>query len=312
MGQNLSVTGLLLAVFVAGANGQEIAMITDSQVEPAYYGGNCYGGGCYDGGCYGGDCYGGGCAPCDLGCGECDLGKLFFDFDATFFKYHQSGGVKSVAAGNLVGGGDGAEFDFNFAPRFTTGYQAPSGMGIRAIYWTFDDSAVTENGLGFVDIEAETFDLEVFKSVSIGCSTTAEVMAGLRVAKFEQRDDSDLDYEVDGTGLTMGLELSHRCGCNQRVYARARGAIVQGDSELDDEGSLDDFNGVGIDNTIGQMEIATGWEGRKCMGCGTLVYGAGVELQQWFDVAVAADADDEAYLTDAGWGGFTLRLGYEF
>lgn len=139
-----------------------------------------------------------------------------------------------------------------------------------------------------------------------------EVAAGLRAADFTQRDDSDLEYEIDGIGLTVALELSHHFCREQRLYARARGSIVQGDSELLDAGSLDDGVGVGIDNTTGQIELGAGWEGRTRLGCGTLVYGAGVELQEWLDVVITADSSTEAYLSDAGWGGFTVRCGYEF
>lgn len=324
MWRNSFWMGALVVSVATLASGQEMP----SNLEPACYGtgcmegyGDCYGD-CSEGyyGDCGSSCCGDGCdvGCCDMGCCDLgggrrdDLGRLFFDYEATFQKFHQSGGVKSTSGAELTGLDSAAEFDFNFAPRYSAGYMGPGGFGIRVNYWNFSDGTATEDGLGFVEVDAETFDLEFFKRVPLGCASAAEVFAGARAAKFEQADDSDLDYEVDGIGLTVGLELSHTFAQRQRLYARTRFSIVQGDSELFDEGDLDDSDGIGIDNTISQIELAAGWEGRCCLACGTLVYGAGVEIQQWSDIVVTADTSDEAYLSDGAWGGFVATVGYEF
>ncbi len=332
------VTALLVSSAAAISAAQGIAMISDQLVQPAWCDSN--GGiGCYDGGCCMGSCdlgptcgceaprrFEAGCGvePCYDGCGDCcgacdldcapgcDYGEFFFNFDATFLKYHQSGGVKSVSAGSIVSSDYGAEFDYDFAPRFSFGYRGPNNLGVRTTYWMIDASQTTFDGDGFVSIYAQTFDLEVFKRIPMGCSSYLEAAAGFRAAEFKQRDDSDLDYQVDGTGLTFALEASHNCGCGRRLYARGRTSVVMGDTELLDEGALDDDVGIGFDSTFAQLEVAVGWEGRKCVGCGTMVYGVGIELQQWLDTVITADSSSEAYLTDAGFGGFTLRCGYEF
>jgi hypothetical protein len=234
------------------------------------------------------------------------------DFDATFLKFGHSGGVKSSNAGEIIGDDDSAEFDYEFAPRYSLGLQGAGGLGIRGNFWSFDASAATFDG-GFVDIEAYTADVEIFKTVDIGRSDSLEWMFGFRAAEFEQRDDTDLEYRVEGFGGTFGLEFSHYFGHRQRLFARGRTSLLLGENDLVDAGDLDDSEGVGFDNALAQIEIGGGWEGRCQIGSrAELVYGAGVEMHQWFDAVIMGDSSTEAYLADAQWLGFMARLGLEF
>ncbi|TWT35115.1 hypothetical protein KOR34_00020 [Posidoniimonas corsicana] len=249
---------------------------------------------------------------CDCCCssGGC---TLTFDVDFLFMKYYQSGGVQSSDAGEIVGNNENAEFDFELAPRFTVGVETCGGLGARVRYWFFDHSAPTVDGGGFVAVDAYTFDAELFKRVQLGRSTTLEGFGGARWSEFNLNDDTDLDWRVEGVGLTTGFQLSQHLCCNHRLYAGTRLAVVVGDIRLDDGGDLDDSEGVGVNNTCLQVELAAGYEGKSNLGRGvTLVYGAGAEFHNWSDAAVRNDASDEAYLSDAGWGGFTFRLGAEY
>lgn len=250
------------------------------------------------------------------GCGSCcDSGgyALTFDVDFLFLKYRQSGGVQSSNAEQIIGNDYNAQFDFALSPRFTLGVENCEGLGARVRYWFYDDTAITDDGSGFVAVDAYTFDAEVFKRVQLGRSTTLEGFGGVRWSEFNLFDDADVDWRVEGVGLTTGFEISHHFRCNHRLYAGTRVALVAGEVALTDDGNLDDNTGVGVDNICVQMELAAGYEGKTDLGRGvTLVYGAGAELQNWSDAAIKADASDEAYLTDAGWAGFTFRLGAEY
>ena len=236
-----------------------------------------------------------------------------FDVDFLFMKYYQSGGVQSIDAGNIIGNGDSADFDFSLSPRFTVGVENCNGLGARVRYWLFDDSAPTTDNTGYVAIDAYTFDMEIYKRVQLGKSTTLEGFGGVRWLEFNQNDDTDLEWRMDGAGLTTGFELSHELCCNHRLYAGTRLSVVMGDGRLDDTGDLDDSTGVAINNTSMQLELSAGYEGRTKIGHGlTLVYGGGAEVQNWSDSAIKADASDEAYLSDSGWFGLTFRLGAEY
>lgn len=243
----------------------------------------------------------------------CSAGPtVTFDVDFLFMKYYQAGGVQSSDAGEIIGGNDSASFDFSLSPRFTLGVETNDGLGARVRYWFFDERADTNNS-GYVAVDAYTFDAEIFKRVQLGCSTTLEGFGGIRWSEFNLADDTDLDWRIDGVGLTTGFEISHYLTSNHRLYAGTRLAVVVGDALLADEGDLDDSDGLGVDNTMLQVELAAGYEGKTNLGRGvTLVYGAGAELQNWSDAAIKADASDEAYTTDSGFAGFTFRLGAEY
>ncbi|QDU54852.1 hypothetical protein [Aeoliella mucimassa] len=253
------------------------------------------------------------CGFSNLG-GCCNTGpQITFDVDFVFSKYHQSGGVQSIDAGSIIGNGDNVDFGFDLSPRFTLGAESCNGLGARVRYWFFDQTESTVDNTGFVSIDAYTFDMEIYKRVQLGKSTTLEGFGGIRWSEFNLDDDTGLDWRVDGAGLTTGFEISHQFRCNHRLYAGTRLGMVMGDAILADNGDLDDATGMAINNTSLQVELSAGYEGKTQLGRRmTLVYGGGAEVQNWSDAAVKADASDEAYLTDAGWVGLTFRLGAEY
>jgi len=238
-------------------------------------------------------------------------GSLVFDYDIMFMKYHQSGGVKSTSANNIVGDGNSAEFDFEYSPRVSLGYELCNGLGYRLNYWYYDETAATDNE-GFVSIDTYTFDAEIYRRIDLSDDTSLEFSGGYRHVDFEQRDDSGLDWGFTNYGGTISTELSHQVTCNSRIFIRNRLSIVMGDVGLTDEGDTEDSPGSGIDHETTMIELALGWESTRCMCNGlTLVYGFSGHWSQWSDVTVAADSYDGAYLTDAGFGGFAFRLGVE-
>ncbi len=262
---------------------------------------------------------------CD-GCKRCCNGSIVFGVDILFMKYHQAGGVKTVDAANIVGNGDSAEFDFEFSPRFSLGYELSSGLGYRINYWHFDESAATNNG-GIVSIDTSTLDLEIYRRIDIAACTSVEVSGGYRYLDFEQRDSSGIsdtagttgsdrtgvDWGLNNWGGTLGTELSHQVCNNRRVFAATRFSILMGDTGLSNAGSLADTTGSGIDHETTMIELALGWESTRCLCNGlTLVYGFSGHWWQWSDTAITADSSGNAELADVGFGGFALRMGLEY
>ena len=246
---------------------------------------------------------------CDgaVGCG----GSFVFDYDIMFMKYHQSGGVKSTSAENIVGNDDSAEFDFEYSPRVSLGYELCNGHGYRLNYWYYDETAATDKE-GFVSIDTYTFDAEIYRRLNLSDDTSLEFSGGYRHVDFEQRDDNELDWGFTNYGGTISTELSHQVTCNSRIFIRNRLSIVMGDVGLTDEGDTEDSPGSGLDHETTMIELALGWESTRCMCNGlTLVYGFSGQWSQWSDVTIAADSYDGLYLTDAGFGGFAFRLGVE-
>ena len=260
------------------------------------------------------------------GCGSgwyAGAGSLVFDYDIMFMKYHQSGGVKSTNAGNLVGNADSAEFDFEYSPRVSLGYELCNGLGYRINYWYFDETAPTNNA-GFVSIDTFTFDAEIYRRIDLTACTSLELSGGYRYLDFEQRDEgwlgAGLDWGFANWGGTISTELSHQVTCNHRLFVRSRLSIVMGDIGLSNAGGLPDVAGTGLDHETTMIELALGWEGTRCMCNGlTLVYGVSGNWSQWSDAAVATNATNGqgtngqgTYMADAGFGGFALRLGLEY
>jgi hypothetical protein len=247
-------------------------------------------------------------APGAVGCW--DSCGLLFRVDLAFLRYHQSGGVRDSRP---AAPGTGAEFDFNFAPRYTLGWEFSDGLGVRANYWRFDESEPTFDGTSFVGIEAQTFDLELYRRVCLMPGTSIEVFGGFRWVQFTQTDGQGLNYDFSGMGATVGIEGSQSLCCWGRVYARARWSIIMGDATLASSGALDDAVMVFTDNESTQTELALGWDNccRVC-NCANLVYGFGLEWHQWSDAAIAADQGGEGALYDAGWAGFVFRVGLQF
>jgi len=234
-----------------------------------------------------------------------------FAFDASFLKYHQSGGVRDSRDHDL-GDPESAEFGFDFTPRFTVGYEMGGGVGFRGSYWRFDQSQGTLDGTSFVDISASTFDLEIYRNVTVLPGTNIEVFGGFRYADFGQSDGQGLDYRFSGWGGTVGIQGTQSiCGCGE-IYARARWSIVMGDGDVRNNGGLDDPIGTFVDHQSTQTELALGWQSCCRWGRCSLLYGIGAEWHTWSDMALAGDESDEANLYDAGWAGFVFRVGMKF
>ena len=241
-------------------------------------------------------------------CTDCCCGGEFFgEIEFHFTKYYQSGhGVRNSGAPD---NDDSADFDYSLAPRFIVGYQRCDGLGARINYWIYDDDAPT-NDAGFVSIEAQTLDFEFFQTVDMCQNTTLEFFGGARFAQFEQQDDTDLDYGYDSYGLTGGMELSRYLRVGGRLYARGRLSLLNDSGYLLDSGNLDEDDDSRFhDQIFMQTELAIGWEGRRCMGYGDLVYGVGAEYQLWTDSAIGGDESTEANFYDSAWGGVLFNVG---
>lgn len=177
-------------------------------------------------------------APCEY-CYDCGRrGGFVADFDATFLRYHRANGVgiainqqiqypdvlvdtafavgipdtfsEQFANVPLIGttlGFAPAEFDFDFSPRFSLGYESCDGLGVRGRYWKYNEAVVGPTVLvsafdpdgpnpnltvvpigvaASVNVETYTLDAEVYQTIELNCLTTLEVSGGLRYVEFEE------------------------------------------------------------------------------------------------------------------------------
>jgi hypothetical protein len=255
-----------------------------------------------------------GCDPdCCDGCGDgcCDpgCGGLVADIELTLLRYFQEGGVTDPI-------GAPAEYDYEFAPRFVLGYVGPGGLGIRTRYWEIDGSATSEAGLP-VGVNAYNIDIEAFQEYCLGCNTTIELSLGVRYAELWQ-DAVDIRLQslaitgFSGFGGTMAAEVNRAVFVGD-IYARARLSVLMGDAvvrQIDPAGFA--LSSYADDCTATQTELGLGYEICRCTNFGMLTLRAGVEWQNWANMAVAGNfATPADVMEDAGFAGFVFGLGLE-
>jgi hypothetical protein len=278
-------------------------------------------GACCDGG-FCGPCCDTSCDACDVCCDPCGDGQSwggFAEAEALFLRYHRDDGVRMGADAGEVG-----EFDFEPGVRYTLGVIAPGGLGFRTRFFEYDRFQGIENvaegdGLG---IDTFNVDAEVFDSMILGDVWAAEISAGARYNEFKEQmvDAGEFDLRTisfQGLGLVAGLEL-RRLVTVGHLYARVRGAVVQGDKGiLNADGGFVNQSLVLFDTTHAVTEIAWGYEMNYALpGGATLFARSGVEWQNWanfsnhFDFVTGEDFFDGA--SDVGFAGFTLSGGVTY
>ncbi len=257
---------------------------------------------------------GGDVACCDDGCDSCGnscCSGLVADLELTFLRYFQEGGVTDQL-------GSPAEYDYEFAPRFELGYMGSGCLGIRTRYWELDGAATSALG-NPVGVNAYNIDVEAFQEYCLGCDTTLELSLGVRYAELWQ-DAADVGAGTSvvsgfsGFGGTMAAEAK-RAMRRGNVYARARLSLLMGDAVISNvlPGAVVPF--YADDCTATQTELALGYEICRSTRLGVLTLRAGVEWQNWANMAVADTAfggiGNDDVMEDAGFAGFVAGFGLE-
>ena len=98
------------------------------------------------------------------------------------------------------------------------------GLGYRVRYFDWE-------GSGSDTAEITSFDFEVFDGFQLG-GWDGEYSVGIRYAEFDEPDE---DYEYDGWGPTLGLELTRDLGGAWSLYAGSRLSLLYGEEDYDDE-----------------------------------------------------------------------------
>jgi len=252
---------------------------------------------------------------CDVGCDDgcdTDCGRSFVaDFEATFFRYHRSGGVQV---------GDDAdeltEFDYELAPRITLGVVNDEGLGGRIRWWDYNEDATAPAG-GFVSVDTYTLDFEVFQNVHLCNNASVEFSGGVRYVDFVEimDDDSDIVFNAfEGLGGVVGAKVRLESSFGT-LYGGARFALIGDDKVFDD---VDPGIDTHLDVITSMTEIGTGVEFNRCLSSGATLTGrAGFEWQIWENFVEGKDVGNDQFGDffggggDAGFVGFVLGLALE-
>lgn len=257
------------------------------------------------------------CDPCSSD--ACCRPRLLVEAEATLFRYYRANGVR-------VGDdapGDDVRFGWEGAPRFTLGYVTASGLGFRTRYWDFNQTAAAKEGLpSRLTVDTYTLDLELFESFALNNRWSVEFSAGVRYNDFQEKffdvvGDTELRHNTFfGWGGILGVEVKRQLFCNGALFGRCRGALLMDDSLRSNIGS---GNERLLDTTRGVVELAMGYEYRRCLSNGAEVYGRiGAEWQHWVNYSsnfTEGTTDPERFWTgssDVGFMGMVVSLGLSY
>ena len=237
------------------------------------------------------------CSSCCSDC-CCAQGGLFVIAEATFFRFHDAGGVED-------GAGDDGEFDFEASPRITLGYANCNGRGVRVRYWDYDHDTRSDDG-GLIDVDTYNVDFELFQVLSLPCRTTLDMSVGIRYNDFFHFfEDGVLGQEqhsFDGIGGMFALAGRVDLNCNLSAYARFREVIMMDDAQFDTLGGLEN------DVTRPIPELGFGLLYRSC----NLVAHAGVEWQNWGNYTSNGLVNLDGEPHDIGFAGFVVGAGLNY
>ncbi len=213
-----------------------------------------------------------------------------FDTEATFFKAHLETGHDA----------DGAT-DYEASPRLALTYMSSADVGVRMTYWEWNHSAdVVETRFDFMD--TYNLDVELVKQLTFTQNTLVEVTAGLRNNNTDASFGGSVD-NFDGIGGLIGAKLGLMTSGGGLVYARAKTAILGGDSE-------DSITGELFDAVRQQTELGVGFEKSIQVGSMTITPRSGFEWQNWSGFAI--DPVDEHADASVGFIGFVGGVGMTY
>jgi hypothetical protein len=209
------------------------------------------------------DACGGGNACCDDCCSDCCHAGFIGGAEVMWLKAYQS-----QAAFN--------DFNFRDAYRFWAGWQRADGLGVRARY--FDYFQTANNG-DIVDFE--TYDIEVFDTIELGCHWTLVAGAGIRYLEYDNNGTGPADAFF-GYGPLATIELYRAINDSWQLYGISRFSILVDDSS----------NAVaGADITASTTELQIGAQYDRILASGALGFARiGWESQWYDDISGGGDA----------------------
>lgn len=240
---------------------------------------------------------------------------FFARLENTFVSFGQEGGVSDVVGSN-------ADFDHDYTPRLEVGYVGRQGMGIRARYWSYDDDARADGNTGEINVDTDSFDLEVFQQWQLTQNTELEGAIGVRHVDFNQNvfdtaSSNTYEGDFDGWGVTAGLQVKRKWGIG-KVYGRSRLSALLGDHDI----TLRNSAGAVIvesdanDNPVSQLELALGYEIARDFTWGKLNANLGYEWQYWTNLGLGDSTfggiGNDDVLEDVSFKGFVIGVGAEF
>jgi hypothetical protein len=240
---------------------------------------------------------------------------LTFEAEATVFRYYRADGVRTVSDDNSRN----FSFDLKAAPRFTVGYVAPNGIGIRARWWEFSQRQIADapNPGDFIDVDTYNIDVELFHDMELNDIFDMEISGGVRYNEFSEELRDALNpgdrflNEFDGIGLLAALEFRAHLYCNSAVFSRVRAAGVVGDKYVQDNTGNTQLN----DTVQGMYELTAGYEYSRTLQSGAIFFAevAG-ELQHWQNFSsgyedLNSSRDFGGSPADVGFAGVVLSAG---
>lgn len=240
---------------------------------------------------------------------------FFARIENTFVSYGQEGGVSDVVGNNV-------NFSNDYTPRIELGYVGREGMGIRARYWSYDDSANATGGTGRVNVDTDSFDLEVFQHWQMTQTTEVEGAIGLRHLDFNQDtldtgSGNTYSGDFNGWGVTAALQAKRKLGIG-KLYGRGRLSALVGDHQIRIRNSAGTVlaSSDANDNPVSQLELALGYEIARDFTWGKLNANLGYEWQQWSNLglgdSIFGGIGNDDVLENVGFRGFVLGVGAEF
>jgi len=166
--------------------------------------------------------------------------------------------------------------DEEFGYRLELAYQN-GGLGYRVRYFDWE-------GSGSDTAEIMTIDFEVFDGFQLG-SWDGEYSVGIRYGEFDEEYYTD----YDGWGPTLGVELTRQLSGAFSLYAGARGSLLYGNEDYDDEDEV---------LPIVELEVGIQYDINDC----TYIR-LGLEAQNYQSIS---DDDNE----DTGLFGGALEVGF--
>jgi hypothetical protein len=253
-----------------------------------------------------------GCGSC--GCGDSYCGKSYCgDYGDSGYQSNagmyyaevQSMFLRAHVSDQVVGK---LSEKYEYSPRFILGYEAPSGLGARARYWTY--GRTTEILDSTVDDIRFDFDVVDLEGTSRFCTSHADLVisGGFRWANVEitQDDDDDIDSSMPGITFAADLRSAICRGCRTEWAAvfGARWSLLG----CDWEGDGNDFIQETRDDNVVAHEIYGGVE-FLCHRCGYDLYARLIfEVQNW-----RSDALDTTSPVDSiGFVGPAVHAGLTF
>lgn len=180
---------------------------------------------------------------------------------------------------------------FQSALRLTVGWEASSGLGIRARWFDYDVANRDFRDIAN-DFQLEVVDVEITDRFKLGTETKGLLTFGLRYAEFVDGDE----VSIEGSGgPVVGVELNRNLSNNTSLYVLGRQSLQYGTANFPDSPSENRVFG------ITELELGAEWHYPLSCGGSAFVRG-GLVAQCW-----TGPNDDDS--EDFGVLGSTLAIG---